>query len=129
MPNRRLSASVVLNSVLVRKLTWSAASDGIALTIRNSAISAMAAMIIAPAAIAIEWKMVSPRRLVPPLRDDRGWWFGRHGGDLLRSAVGSSQVDEPTAVGVWCQCHCEVYQEIALMAVVSSALNASGIGM
>ena len=70
----------MLNSVLVMKLTWSAASDGIALTIRNSAINAIAAMIVAPAAIAIEWKMVSPRRLLPLLRVDPGGGLVAMGG-------------------------------------------------
>ena len=41
MPNRRFVASVVENSVLVRKFTWSAASDGIACTSRNTAIRTM----------------------------------------------------------------------------------------
>ena len=54
MPNRRLFASVVTNSELVMKLTLSAASDGIARISRKSAISAIAPMIVAPAAIAIE---------------------------------------------------------------------------
>ena len=41
MPKRRFSGSVVENSVLVRKFTLSAASDGIACASRNTAISTM----------------------------------------------------------------------------------------
>ena len=50
MPNRRLSASVVENSVLVRKLAWFAASDGIACASRNTAISTMDRTITRPEA-------------------------------------------------------------------------------
>jgi hypothetical protein len=41
-----------------------------ALMIRNSAINAIAAMIVPPAAMAIAWKIESPRRLFPLLRVD-----------------------------------------------------------
>ena len=54
MPNRRFSASVVANSELVKKLALFACSDGIARISRNSAISTIATMIVAPAAIAID---------------------------------------------------------------------------
>ena len=70
MPKRRLSESVVRNSVLVRKFAWLACSDGIALTIRNSAIRAIAPMMVAPAAIAMDLKTVSPHRPSPCFKAD-----------------------------------------------------------
>ena len=54
MPKRRLFSSVVTNSELVMKLTLSAASDGIARINRKRPISAIAPMMVAPAASAIE---------------------------------------------------------------------------
>ena len=65
MPNRRLSGSVVTNSELVMKLALLACSDGIARMIRKSAIRAIAPMIVAPAAIAIDLKTRSPHRPSP----------------------------------------------------------------
>ena len=54
MPKRRLFSSVVTNSELVMKLALSAASEGTARISRKRPISAMAPMIVAPAASAIE---------------------------------------------------------------------------
>ena len=64
IPKRRLSGSLVRNSVLVRKFAWLACSDGTALMIRNSAIRAIAPMMVAPAAVAIALNTASPQR--PP---------------------------------------------------------------
>ena len=102
MPKRRLSASLVTNSVLVKKLAWLACSDGIARISRNSAISAMATTMVAPAARRWTGRCVSPRRPSPlfearrlPVR------FGRH----LRSIPDlpwARGADEPTR-SIWCQ--------------------------
>ena len=54
MPKRRLFSSVVTNSELVMKLTLSAASEGTARINRKRPISAIAPMIVAPAASAME---------------------------------------------------------------------------
>ena len=54
--------------MLVRKFAWLACSDGIALMIRNSPIRAIAPMMVAPAAIAMDLKTVSPQRSVASLQ-------------------------------------------------------------
>ena len=60
MPNRRLSASAVMNSALVKKLALLARSDGTARMSRKIAISAMAMTIVAPAATAIALEHAVP---------------------------------------------------------------------
>lgn len=61
IPNRRWSAFVVENSALVKKLASLAMTEGTARINRNSAISAMAPTIVAPAAVASDRKIVSAR--------------------------------------------------------------------
>lgn len=62
IPNARWDALVVSNSALVKKLAWSARSDGTARTNRNTAISTMAITIVEPAAAATNLNSWSPRR-------------------------------------------------------------------
>ena len=75
MPKRRSFSSVVTNCELVMKFAWFAASDGTARINRKRPISAITPMMVAPAATAIEWKMVSPHRRAP-LRRDAGIGVG-----------------------------------------------------
>lgn len=60
IPNARWSPSDVRNRLLVKKLSWLAISDGTACTSRNTAISAIAMTIVAPAANATALKIRSP---------------------------------------------------------------------
>ena len=68
MPKRRLPASEVENSVLVKKLALFAISDGIACTSRKIAIRPMDTTIASPDAVASREKMTSPRSRAPVLR-------------------------------------------------------------
>ena len=66
--------------------------------IRNSAISAMMPMIVAPAAMAIDRKMLSPQRPPPSFSDAP--LAGLMGIPLLSPpCCGLADVVEPTAVG------------------------------
>ena len=134
MPNRRLSESVVLNSELVMKLALFACSYGTACTISNSAMSAIAAMIVAPAARAREPKTLSPHRPLPrrPAGDfpdpsvgiavdtielcpaGRGAEVPRLGSGVIVNALGNSRL---------------VTHEMALIAVANLPLKESGTGM
>ena len=64
-PNRKFVESVVLNSELVKKLILSACNDGTARISRNRPIRAIAPMIVAPAAMAIDRNTRSPQRPPP----------------------------------------------------------------
>ena len=137
MPNRRLSESDVLNSELVMKLALFACNDGTALMIRNSAISAIALMIVAPAANAREPKIRSPHR--PPPRSPEGDFPNpgepkgfpvviievcpAHGAPGGVPRLGSGVI--VMALG----CHGGVTQEIAVIAVANLPLKESGTGM
>ena len=104
-----------------------ACNDGTARMIRNSAINAIAAMIVAPAAVATERKIRSPQR--PP---ERSPLIGGGGGGT--GAVCPDRLDRdgvPTAAGspLMVMTLSGHAQEIALIAVTSLPLNASGTGM
>lgn len=62
MPNRRFVGSVVFHSRLVRKLTLSSPSDGIACRIRNRPIAPMRTTMKTPDPVARPRKMRSPGR-------------------------------------------------------------------
>ena len=114
-----------------------ACSDGTALTIRNSAISAIALMIVAPAANAREPKIRSPHR--PPPRSPEGDFPNPgepngfpvviievcppHGAPGGVPRLGSGVI--VMALG----CHDGVTQEIAVIAVANLPLKESGTGM
>src|SRR5258708_18080271 len=98
IPNRRLSASVVLNSVLVMKLAWLAPSDGIARISKNSAIRPIAPMMLAPAAMATDLKTRSPQRPSPLLRvGPLGGFVGISGVSTIFCGLAGG-VAEPTEV-------------------------------
>ena len=69
------------------------------LIIRNSAINAIAPMMVAPAAMAIESKMVSPRPAPWPFKADAGVGFDGMSGVSPICCGLAPVVDEPTAVG------------------------------
>src|SRR5690606_1827627 len=93
MPKRRLSGSVVSNSVLVKKLTVSALSEGTARISRNSAISAIAATMIAPDAVAMERNIVSARPLCGAVPTPAAWSVLGSFGICAVSPAGSGPVD------------------------------------
>ena len=134
IPNRRLSESVVLNSELVMKLALFACSDGTACTIKKSAMSAIAPMIVAPAARAREPKIRSPHRPLPRSADadfpDPGAGIAvdiievcpagggaevpRLGSGVIVNVLGNSR---------------QMTHEMALIAAASLPLKESGTGM
>ena len=104
-----------------------ACSEGSARMIRNSAISAIAAMMVAPAAVAIDRKTRSPH--CPPERSAvlGGVWG-------VTGAVAPDRLNregELTAAGsgLIVTTRSDHVQEIALIAVTSLSLKASGTGM
>src|SRR6201996_1483129 len=103
MPNASFALSTVLNCALVKKFAWLARSAGIALTRRNIAISPITMVIVEAARPATDLNRRSPARALAPSPALRG---------------GAVAVDM-TALD----------QAMALTAVDSPDLNASGIGM
>src|SRR5690606_22674250 len=90
------SASPVLNSVLVKKFTWSAPSEGTARMSRNNAINAIEPTMIAAAATASDLKTCSARRPCPPPCGLSGDLFGSLGMDAVSPALRRlAPVDEP----------------------------------
>ena len=132
MPNRRFAASVVLNSVLVMKFALLACSDGTAWMTRNRAISAIAPMMVAPAAKATEPKTRSPN-LPPPFKPDFGITVDTMI-EVCPERGGPTGAGEPTTLGSGLivielrESAVQTY-EIALTAVDSFSLKESGTGM
>src|SRR6202012_5337332 len=103
MPNASFALSTVVNCGLVKKFGWLARSAGTALTRRNIAISQITMVMVEAARPATDLNSRSPARALAPSPALRG---------------GAVAVDMMT-----------VDQAMALTAVDSPDLNASGIGM